>query len=140
MKTYIHKVQYYETDQMGVVHHSNFIRWFEEARIDLMEQLGLTYAKMEESGYFSPVLSVQCQYKKSVRFGETVEILPKLLEFGNVKFKFTYIIRDCNSKEERAIGETSHCFINQQGKPICLKKQDPEIYKRFCDMLNHELG
>ena len=43
MKPYRHKVQYYETDQMGIVHHSNYIRWFEEGRIDLMEQMGLGY-------------------------------------------------------------------------------------------------
>ena len=49
-KAYQHKVQYYETDQMGIVHHSNYIRWFEEARTDYMERLGIGYEKMEEQG------------------------------------------------------------------------------------------
>ena len=57
-KAYQHKVQYYETDQMGIVHHSNYIRWFEEARTDYMERLGIGYEKMEEQGILSPVLSV----------------------------------------------------------------------------------
>ena len=47
---YIHKVQYYETDMMGMVHHSNYIRWMEEARIDFMDKLGFSYRKMEEEG------------------------------------------------------------------------------------------
>ena len=48
-----HLVQYYETDQMGIIHHSNYIRWFEEARIDFMNQIGLTYKTMEEKGIIS---------------------------------------------------------------------------------------
>ena len=45
---YEHKVQYYETDQMGIVHHSNYIRWFEEARVDFLDQVDMSYARMEE--------------------------------------------------------------------------------------------
>ena len=56
MEAYTHKVLYYETDQMGIVNHSNYIRWFEEARTDFMEQLGMGYAEMEKEGIVSPVL------------------------------------------------------------------------------------
>ena len=71
---YRRKVFYYETDQMGIVHHSNYIRWFEEARIDYMEQLGLGYDKMEEQGIISPVLSVEASYLRMLHFGDSVEI------------------------------------------------------------------
>ena len=54
-RVYEHKVQYYETDQMGIVHHSNYIRWFEEARVDVLDQIGIGYKKMEEAGVISPV-------------------------------------------------------------------------------------
>ena len=50
MKDYLHAVQYYETDKMGITHHSNYIRWMEEARIDYRRQVGLPYEKMEEIG------------------------------------------------------------------------------------------
>ena len=60
---YEHKVQYYETDQMKIVHHSNYIRWFEEARTAWMEEGGFGYAKMEEAGIISPVLEVDAKYK-----------------------------------------------------------------------------
>ena len=55
---YIHQAQYYETDQMGIIHHSNYIRWMEEARIAYMDELGFPYKKVEEAGIISPVLSV----------------------------------------------------------------------------------
>ena len=54
---YQHKIQYYETDKMGITHHSNYIRWMEEARIDFLEQLGFGFDKLEQSGIVSPVLS-----------------------------------------------------------------------------------
>ena len=71
---YKHKVQYYETDQMGIVHHSNYIRWFEEARMDFMEKMGMGYDQMESQGILSPVLSVEAKYLRMVHFGDTVSI------------------------------------------------------------------
>ena len=55
LHTYEHRTQYYETDQMGIIHHSNYIRWFEEARTDLMRQMGIGYDEMEGQGIISPV-------------------------------------------------------------------------------------
>ena len=57
---YEHNAKYYETDQMGIIHHSNYIRWMEEARMDMMEQMGFGYDKMEELEIISPVISVNC--------------------------------------------------------------------------------
>ena len=75
LKIYEHKAQYYETDQMGIIHHANYLHWFEEARIDMMEQMGMGYDIMEKQGIISPVLSVHCDYKSMARFGETVQVL-----------------------------------------------------------------
>ena len=69
VNAYQHKAQYYETDQMGCVHHSNYIRWFEEARTDLLEQLGFSYGHMEELGILCPVLEVHVEYKDLIQFG-----------------------------------------------------------------------
>ena len=74
MDTYRHRVQYYETDQMKIVHHSNYIRWFEEARIDYLEKAGISYTGMEERGIVSPVVSVGAKYLRMVRFGDEVRI------------------------------------------------------------------
>ena len=57
-----HKIQYYETDQMQIAHHSNYIRWFEEARTSALEEAGFGYAEMEAVGIISPVLTVSAEY------------------------------------------------------------------------------
>ena len=60
-------VYYYETDRMGIVHHSNYIRWFEEARLDWMKQIGWDYKSIEDDNIIIPVLSVAAEYKNNVQ-------------------------------------------------------------------------
>jgi acyl-CoA thioester hydrolase len=71
---YERKINYYETDKMGIVHHSNYIRFFEEARCDLLDVCDLPYNLMEEKGIMSPVLGVSCRYKQHVTFGDSIEV------------------------------------------------------------------
>ena len=93
---YDRSINYYETDQMGIVHHSNYIRYFEEARLDMMEQVGLSYTAMEEHGLIIPVLSVACEYIKPVLFGEKVQIHTRLVKFDGSKCSLSmkYIVRE----------------------------------------------
>lgn len=58
---YVHTVQYYETDKMGITHHSNYIRWMEEARTAFLAEKGWPYDRLEKDGVFSPVVSVNCR-------------------------------------------------------------------------------
>ena len=81
MRPYQHKVQYYETDRMGITHHSNYIRWMEEARVDFLEQLGWGYDRLEALGVGSPVLGVACSYKQPTTFHDTVEVTVCLKEY-----------------------------------------------------------
>ena len=74
MIPYRHVAQYYETDRMGIIHHSNYIRWMEEARIDFLRQQGIRYSDLEASGLISPIYEVRCQYKRPVRFEDVVAI------------------------------------------------------------------
>ena len=74
LRPYLRQAQYYETDQMGVIHHANYIHWMEEARVDYLDQSGFGYRSMEALGISSPVLRLACEYRRSVAFGETVEI------------------------------------------------------------------
>lgn len=131
MKLYRHKVQYYETDQMGIVHHSNYIRWFEEARISLMDQMGISYKKMEEMGIVSPVLSVEADFLRMVRFGGSVLIWAVISEYNGIKLTVSYQVIDKSTNMVQCKGVTKHCFLNEQGRPISLKKSYPEIHKLF---------
>ncbi|MBP1554347.1 MAG: acyl-CoA thioesterase, partial [Oscillospiraceae bacterium] len=74
MELYTHKVHYYETDKMGITHHSNYIRWMEEARIDFLGKIGCGYDKIEAMGIISPVTAVDCRYKSTTTFGDVVTI------------------------------------------------------------------
>jgi len=130
---YEHKAHYYETDQMGIIHHSNYIRWFEEARIYLMEKMGVGYDLMEKKGIISPVLAVQCEYKSMTRFNDTVLIETKLKEYTGVKFIMAYTVTDKESGEVRCVGETRHCFLSKEHKPISLKRSYPEAHQVFLE-------
>lgn len=125
---YTHKAQYYETDQMGVIHHSNYIRWFEESRIDLLEQIGFGYKEMEAAGISSPVLGVSCEYKSMVHFWDTVYIIPHIEVFTGIKLTISYKVIDEISGELRAFGESRHCFLDTKGVPVSLKKKNEKIY------------
>ena len=68
MTSWLHKVQYYETHQMQIVHHANYIKWFEEARINLLDEMNFGYHEMEAAGILVPVLSVSAEYRSMTRF------------------------------------------------------------------------
>lgn len=123
MFLYEHKVQYYETDQMAIVHHSNYIRWFESARLEYMEKLGMSYAEMERKGIFSPVLHVQCDFKRMVKFGETVQVSVKVVKYTGIKLEVAYEVRDKVTGELKTTGLTRHCFLNEKGRPVALQKE-----------------
>lgn len=124
---YLHKTQYYETDQMGVVHHSNYIRWFEEARTDLLEKAGLGYHRMEERGIIVPVLAVSCEYKASVRYGDTVAIIPTVEAYTGLRLTLSYRVLDAGTGELRATGETRHAFLGRDFKPSPLPRAHPDV-------------
>jgi len=128
METYRHKVQYYETDQMGVVHHSNYIRWMEEARIDFLSQIGWDYKTLEEMGIISPVTAVACKYKTSAAFAGVITIWVQSEEFRGVKLKLQYEMK--NAAEQLVCeGQSEHCFLTREGTIISLKREYPEIYQ-----------
>ena len=126
---YTHLVQYYETDQMGIVHHSNYIRWFEEARTYWFSQMGCGYREMEEMGVISPVLSVKAEYKSMTYFYDEVNIDVMVSHYNGVKLILQYQVKDLKSGELRCVGESSHCFLDKDGRIISLKKEYPDIHK-----------
>lgn len=130
-RPYRHKVQYYETDQMGVVHHSNYIRWFEEARTDYMEQMGMGYDEMEKQGIMSPVLAVEADYLRMVHFGEVVAIETFIKEYNGIKLTVEYQVIDDKTGTLHCRGTTKHCFLSKQGRPISLKRDCIEFHNMF---------
>lgn len=122
---------YYETDRMDIIHHSNYVRWFEEARIDFMEKIGYSYAEVEKRGIMSPVLFVNCEYKSPVRFGETVNIYVTQTFFNGVRVEFAYRVEQADTGKLCVTGKSGHCFVNEGFQPISLKKDYPEIFAAY---------
>ena len=81
-------INYYETDKMGVVHHSNYIKFLEEARCYWMKSFGMPFEILEENGITIPVLAVNCEYKYHVTFGDTLVIKPYMKEYKGLRLKF----------------------------------------------------
>ncbi|MBP5613181.1 MAG: acyl-CoA thioesterase [Bacteroidales bacterium] len=125
MEPYRHKVKYYECDPMGVVHHSNYVRFMEEARVEMMDRLGFGYERMEADGVISPVLSLTCKFLRPAHFQEVVEISVRLSSSTAMKVSFAYEMRVEGNVVMTA--ESTHCFL-ENGRPVSLEKRFPEFF------------
>ena len=128
---YEHHTKYHETDQQGIIHHSNYVKWMEDARMNLMEQLGLGYKQMETMELMSPVLSMSIEFRSVVKFDDTVVIDTQLISYDGYKMEIAYRIYDKKTGEDRAIAKSKHCFVNKSGMPISLKRVYPELDTKF---------
>ena len=101
------RVRYAETDQMGVVYHSNHLIWFEVGRVELMRQMGFSYRDMErKDGRFIAVAEVQCRYRAPVYYDEEVVVLTRLKKVRESVVIFTYELVRANDRTLLAEGET----------------------------------
>ena len=131
-------INYYETDRMGVVHHSNYIRYLEEARCFWLDKIEMPFSLLEENNITIPALGVNCTYKFHVTFGDTIQIIPFVKEFNGVRMTVGYDVKDKKSGKTVLIGETKHCFTNKNLRPINLKKVAPEFSRKFENLLDNK--
>ena len=127
---YRHVVQYYETDKMGITHHSNYIRWMEEARVDLLARTGWPYDRLEREGFMSPVTKVECKFIRPSTFADEIIINTYVKSFDGIRLIFEYEMKKTDGTVI-CTGESGHCFINVKGKPIRADRACPE----FCEEL-----
>ena len=122
MKPYVRRVQYYETDMMGITHHANYIRWMEEARIDFMDQLGFPYRKMEEAGVVSPVKALSCDYRRPCTFGDEIAISVKAESFNGVILTILYEMKKPDG-ETVCRARSEHVFLNREGQFVRMRRE-----------------
>ena len=127
MESYVHKVQYYETDRMGITHHSNYIRWMEEARIAFLAGIGFSYAKLEEMGVVSPILSISCKFLAATTFDDDIFITVSVTEFRGVKLHLAYVMKNAEGKTV-CEAASEHAFLDRNGRPVRMKKEYPELF------------
>ena len=135
---YQHFVQYYETDKMGVTHHSNYIRFMEEARLDFFKKIGFDYLDFEKMGVMSPVIGLNnIRYKRPSTVGDTIDIEVSVKAYNSIVLTMHYVMRvkDIVIFE----GDSDHCFLSKEGKMLPLgDKKFPELDRKLKELLNQE--
>lgn len=123
---YTRRVQFYETDAQGIVHHSNYFRYFEEARGEFLRSKGFPYSKLRKKGYEVVLLLAECEYKKPLFYDEIFKIELKLSELTRFTFTFNYEV----FKNETLVAnaKTRHCVV-KDGKIVSIPQEIREILK-----------
>ena len=130
--------RYAETDQMGIIHHSVYAVWYEQARTDYFNKIGMAYDEIEKTGLMTPLVELNCKYKRPAYYNQEVEVRTKLVELSPAKFTVEYNIYDKDGNHLN-IGRTTLAWANKETfKVVNLKKERPEMYKMMEDILEKE--
>ncbi len=127
MHTYTHRVKYYETDKMGITHHSNYVRWMEEARMDYLKTMGYGMREIEKEGITSPVVSIECKYRHTTTFDDEIQIEVWPERYTGVKLVLRYKMMNAETGEEVFAASSTHCFVDGAGRPVAVKKRLPKL-------------
>jgi acyl-CoA thioester hydrolase len=114
------RVRYAESDQMGLAHHSAYVDWFEEARIEFMRSRGVIYRELEAQGILMPVIAVEVAYKRSVRFDDVLDLETTVELKGPGRLTFTTQVKERGSALTVARGQVTVVATSRDGKPIRL--------------------
>ena len=128
---YKRKAFYYETDRMDIIHHSNYVRWLEEARVDLMEQLGCPFHEIEEREGITILGQINDSLIDDNSPAPSGGVRCKLTAFNGCAYELDYEIFDLTTQKTACLAHTSHCFTTSDLKPVRLKKHYPDIYEKF---------
>lgn len=121
-------VRYAETDQMGIVHHSNYPVWFEAGRTDFLKQTGVSYSEVEARGVMLPLYEITCRFKSPAKYEDEIAVITSLKELSRVRLILTYEVINRNNNLLLATGETLHAFTGKDLKPLNAEKVIPDIY------------
>ena len=136
MGVYKRKVNYHETDKMGITHHSNYIKWMEEARIYYFSTLGLSYAELEKNGVGSPVVNVNCKYILPTTFDDEIDISVKFTRYNGVVLNVEYTMVNAKTGKTVCTATSESCFVDKQGKLVSIKNVLPETHEKIKAKLN----
>lgn len=126
------RVRYYETDRMGVVHHSNYLRILEDARLDWLDAMGMNYPEMERAGVIVPCTAAAGEFLNFLRFGEYYRVAVTLASYTGVRMRFSYEVVSEESGKLCYRGTTDHCFVRDGDYlPISLKHKLPQHHRRM---------
>ncbi len=123
------RVRYQETDQMGVVYHSNYLVWCEVGRTNMLREIGVSYREVEAAGIYLPVHEVNCYYKKPARYDDIILVKTAAQNLSGARLDFDYQIVRKEDKQVLAVATTRHVFADDSGRPVNIKKKAPHLWK-----------
>ena len=130
--TYSRRVKYYETDRMGVVHHSNYLRLLEDARMNWVEDNIIRYSDLEKMGVIIPFVESHGKFLSFLRFDDPFTVSMRLIRNGPVKFTFEYEITNDDTGDICYRGTTTHYYAaDGDYHPVSLKRKFPELYEKM---------
>lgn len=135
MVTVREKVRFVETDMMGVVHHSNYFRWFEMGRVEYLRQAGISLWDLMNDGIVFPITNVDCQYRNPARFDDYILIETTMEELSRAKMAFSYRVVKESDGSLLATGHTQNVFTGEHNKIIRLPQQ---YYSNLEDLYRKE--
>ncbi len=125
------RVRYAETDQMGVVYHSNYIIWFEVGRVEFLRQLGFAYRDMESDGLHLPVVEVKCRYKQPALYDDEIIVRTTMLNMRSSMIRFGYEVLRAADRTLLAEGESTHFVVGpEKDKPVTLPEKYSVPFRR----------
>mgnify|MGYP001450523286 CR=1 FL=1 len=127
------RVIYADTDAMGVVYHTNYIKWFEVGRCELLRSIGYPYAVLEKSGIMLPVIECGCTYRMPAHYDEVLEVTARVAEMKGATVTIDYDIKRQETGELLVTGFTKHAITNMELKPIRLRDKYRALYDRLLD-------
>lgn len=122
---------YADTDAMGIVYHTNYIRWFEIGRTELLRNMGIVYSEMEAAGFNLPLTEVYCHYNLPARYDDLVLVETEIAHVKWVSMKFTYCIWDENRENLLTEGYTVHACTDRNGKIVRIPIQISDRIKPY---------
>ena len=124
-------VRYAETDQMGIVHHSNYLIWFEAGRTDFIKGSKMSYSEMEKEGILIPLAESSCKYIIGAKYEDELIVKTWVNELTPIKVEFNYSVIREKDQKEIAKGSTLHVFVSKKFKIINIKKGHPKIFEKL---------
>ncbi len=125
--------RYSETDQMGIIHHSNYAVWFEAGRTDFLKKAGIPNKEIEEQGVLLPLYEMNCKFKSPARYEDEIIVKTKLEHIGKVRIVFSYQVLNAKDGSVLTTGETKHAWTNKSLKPVNAQLLIPDIYDVLCE-------
>ncbi len=114
------RVRYAETDQMGVVYHTNYLVWCEIGRTDFIRELGVSYAELERQGFFLAVADAAVRYHGAARYDDPIRVETRLADVRSRAVVFEYLVSHAGTGDRLASARTALVSLDRAGRPSAL--------------------